>query len=248
VRLLPGPHQSHIGVESSAPLMHLSLSLSHTHTNSGFGGSREHAPCGPRKRPCAGLDAGVQAGDRDRNAELSNANKSFADRRVTGNPPCSSPRRRDTSTQILESTNNHEAYFNKHRTGFCLLGFISDVLTTSLAEERPSSRAEKRVQRLRPEKILSIACSANVGHNTLQRTEALSKSDRDTVHVQPKSRAYCAPSVAGSVQRLFSQSPRQCFCAYCAQAWACPTRSSLGTLWGGVILKLRADTLRFSMS
>jgi hypothetical protein len=31
--------------------------------------------------------------DGDRNAELSNANKSFADHRVTGDPPCSSPRR-----------------------------------------------------------------------------------------------------------------------------------------------------------
>jgi hypothetical protein len=61
------------------------------------------------------------AADGDRNAELSNANKSFADRRVTGDPPCSSPRRRATSTQILESTNNHKPYFIKHRTGFCLL-------------------------------------------------------------------------------------------------------------------------------
>jgi hypothetical protein len=33
-----------------------------------------------------------QSADADRNAELSNANKSFADRRVTGDPPCSSPR------------------------------------------------------------------------------------------------------------------------------------------------------------
>jgi hypothetical protein len=82
--------------------------------------------------------------DGDRNAELSNANKSFADRRVTGDPPCSSPKRRATSTQILESTNNHKPYFIKYRTGFCLLSFISDVLTTSLAEERANSRAEKR--------------------------------------------------------------------------------------------------------
>jgi hypothetical protein len=41
------------------------------------------------------------AADGDRNAELSNANKSFADHRVTGDPPCSSPRSRATSTQIL---------------------------------------------------------------------------------------------------------------------------------------------------
>jgi hypothetical protein len=81
--------------------------------------------------------------DGDGNAELSNANKSFADHRVTGDPPCSSPRRRAASTQILESTNNHKPYFIKRRTGFCLLGFISDVLTTSLAEERANSRAEK---------------------------------------------------------------------------------------------------------
>jgi hypothetical protein len=38
--------------------------------------------------------------DGDRNAELLNAIKSFADRRVTGDPPCSSPRRRAASTQI----------------------------------------------------------------------------------------------------------------------------------------------------
>jgi hypothetical protein len=82
--------------------------------------------------------------DGDRNTELSNANKSFADHRVTGDPPCSSPRRRATSTQILESTINHKPYFIKHLTGFCLLGFINDVLTTSLAEERANSRAEKR--------------------------------------------------------------------------------------------------------
>jgi hypothetical protein len=44
------------------------------------------------------------APDGDRSAELSNANKSFADRRVTGDPPYSSPRRRAASTQILEST------------------------------------------------------------------------------------------------------------------------------------------------
>jgi hypothetical protein len=69
----------------------------------------------------------VRRADGDRNAELSNANKSFADRRVTGDPPCSSPTRRATSTQILESTNNHQPYFIKHRTGFFLLGFISDV-------------------------------------------------------------------------------------------------------------------------
>jgi hypothetical protein len=37
--------------------------------------------------------------DGDRNAELSNANKSFADHRGTGDPPCSSPRRRAASTQ-----------------------------------------------------------------------------------------------------------------------------------------------------
>jgi hypothetical protein len=51
----------------------------------------------------------------DRNAELSNANISFADHCVTGDPPCSSPRRRATSTQILESTNNHKPYFIKRR-------------------------------------------------------------------------------------------------------------------------------------
>jgi hypothetical protein len=59
----------------------------------------------------------TRAPDGDRNAELSNANKSFVDRRVTGDPPCPSPRRRATSTQTLESTSNHESYFVKHRTG-----------------------------------------------------------------------------------------------------------------------------------
>jgi hypothetical protein len=49
--------------------------------------------------------------DGDRNAELSNANASLEDRRVTGGPPCSSPRRRAASTQILQSTNNHKPYF-----------------------------------------------------------------------------------------------------------------------------------------
>jgi hypothetical protein len=74
----------------------------------------------PRAQTC-------QAADGDRNAELSNANKSFADHRVTGDPPSSSPGRRAASTQILESTNNHKPYFIKHRTGFYLLGYISDV-------------------------------------------------------------------------------------------------------------------------
>ncbi len=102
-------------------------------------------PSRARRMPRGSRAAGDQgATDGDRNAELSNANKSFADHRVTGDPPCSNPRRRATSTQILESTNNHKPYFIKHRTGFCLLGFISDVLTTSLAEERANSRAEKR--------------------------------------------------------------------------------------------------------
>jgi hypothetical protein len=87
---------------------------------------------------------GKLAANGDRNAELSNANKSFTYHRVTGDPPCSSPRRRAASTEILESTNNHKQYFIKHLTGFCLLGFISDVLTTSLAEERANSRAGKR--------------------------------------------------------------------------------------------------------
>jgi hypothetical protein len=72
--------------------------------------------------------------DGDRNAALSNANKSFADHRVTGDPPCSSPRRTAASTQILESTNNHKPCFVKHRTGFCLLGFISHISTG----QRPS--------------------------------------------------------------------------------------------------------------
>jgi hypothetical protein len=62
--------------------------------------------------------------------------KSFADRRATGDPPCSSPRRRATSIQILETTNNHKPFFIKHWTGFCLSGWISHVLTTSLAEAR----------------------------------------------------------------------------------------------------------------
>jgi hypothetical protein len=99
---------------------------------------------GGRKRQAETAGVARMAVDGDRNAELSNANKSFADHRVTGDPPCSSPRRRATSTQILESTNNHKPYFTKRRTGFCLLGFISDVRTTSLAEERANSRAGKR--------------------------------------------------------------------------------------------------------
>jgi hypothetical protein len=74
--------------------------------------------------------------DGDRNAERSKANKSSADRRVTGDPPCSSPRRSAASTQTLESTDNHKPCFIKHRTGFCLLGFISDALTTSLAAHK----------------------------------------------------------------------------------------------------------------
>jgi hypothetical protein len=46
--------------------------------------------CGPaRPRRAAPCLPGPVAGDR--NAELSNANKSCADRRVTGDPPCSSP-------------------------------------------------------------------------------------------------------------------------------------------------------------
>jgi hypothetical protein len=41
----------------------------------------------------AGRDAhdSLKTADGDRNAELSSANKSFADRRVTGDPSCSSP-------------------------------------------------------------------------------------------------------------------------------------------------------------
>jgi hypothetical protein len=79
--------------------------------------------------------------DGDRNAALSNANKSFADHRVTGDPPGSSPRRRAASTPILESTNHQTPYFIEHRTGFCLLGCISDVITASLAGE--GERAEQ---------------------------------------------------------------------------------------------------------
>jgi hypothetical protein len=41
----------------------------------------------------------------DRNPGLSRANKSFADRRVTGGPPCSSPRRGAASALMLETTN-----------------------------------------------------------------------------------------------------------------------------------------------
>jgi hypothetical protein len=73
--------------------------------------------------PASALSAAgrlVRTADGDRSAALSNANKSFADRRVTGDPPRSSPRRRAASTQIRESTNNHKPYFIKHRTGFCL--------------------------------------------------------------------------------------------------------------------------------
>ena len=76
--------------------------------------------------------------------KLNSLKPHFAGRRVTGEPLYSSPRRRATSTQILETTNNHKPYFIKHRTGFCLLGFISDVLTTSSSEERANSRVEKR--------------------------------------------------------------------------------------------------------
>jgi hypothetical protein len=48
----------------------------------------------------------ASAADGDGNAELSNANKSFADRRVTGDPLCSGPRRRAASTRIPEPANN----------------------------------------------------------------------------------------------------------------------------------------------
>jgi hypothetical protein len=41
--------------------------------------------------PAAMAALAAFAADGDRNAELSNANKSFADHRVTGEPPCSSP-------------------------------------------------------------------------------------------------------------------------------------------------------------
>jgi hypothetical protein len=40
--------------------------------------------------------------DGDRSAELSHANKSFADRRVTGDPPCSSPRRRRADNNCFD--------------------------------------------------------------------------------------------------------------------------------------------------
>jgi hypothetical protein len=55
-------------------------------------GSRRSAVRKPRSRS-AGSDG-------DRNAELSNADKSFADRRVTGDPPCASPARRAAPTQV----------------------------------------------------------------------------------------------------------------------------------------------------
>jgi hypothetical protein len=42
-----------------------------------------------------------RAADGDRNAELRVTGE--PDHRVTGDPPCSSPRRRATSTQILEA-------------------------------------------------------------------------------------------------------------------------------------------------
>jgi hypothetical protein len=45
-----------------------------------------------------GPDPGSVASDGDRNAEPSNSTKSFADHHVSGDPPCSSPRRRATST------------------------------------------------------------------------------------------------------------------------------------------------------
>jgi hypothetical protein len=45
--------------------------------------------------------------DGDRNAELSNANKSLADGRVNGDPPRSSPRRRAASTQIPASPSRY---------------------------------------------------------------------------------------------------------------------------------------------
>jgi hypothetical protein len=76
------------------------------------------------------------AADGDRNAELSNAKKAFADGRVgrvTGDVSYSSPRRRAASSETLQTINNHKPYFIKHQTGCWLLGFISDVLTTSLA-------------------------------------------------------------------------------------------------------------------
>ena len=97
----------------------------------------------------------MNTADGDRSAELSNANKSYADRRVTGNPPCSSPRRRATSTQILETTSNHKPYAIQQRNGLCLLSIISDVLTTSSLQRRKRFSYWKKECATRPIRVVA---------------------------------------------------------------------------------------------
>jgi hypothetical protein len=88
----------------------------------------------------------VEAADGDRNAELSNANKSFADRRVTGDPPCSSPRRIH-HVQVQEN-------FEKHPRGAALYSVRVRVKTSAQARlveaaqvrEVPSERWRARAR------------------------------------------------------------------------------------------------------
>jgi hypothetical protein len=92
-----------------------SLTLSGTHQWYPSMSLRSFCICFPPMRLAGSNPHGRGAADGDRNAGLSNANKSFADHRVTGDPPCSSPRRRAASTQTLESTNNHKPYIIERR-------------------------------------------------------------------------------------------------------------------------------------
>jgi hypothetical protein len=78
------------------------------------GGSRAPQGSGGGITP-ASLMLRRMLADGDRSAELSNANKSFADHRVTGDPPCSSPRRRAASTQIRAPPRHRDSALTRRR-------------------------------------------------------------------------------------------------------------------------------------
>jgi hypothetical protein len=98
---------SSIGSTSKAPRFDL-----HRQHLGGFSGSWQLHRLRPRLWPwplaaqapfvavaVGGFSGSRGAADGDRNEDLSNANKSFADRRETGDSPRSSPRRRAAATQ-----------------------------------------------------------------------------------------------------------------------------------------------------